>query len=93
MGRDEIIPHLFKTEYRKIVSVLCKRFGFDQIETAPGCPASSFSWANSILRALDRSAGMSIPAAGASRNTHCCEKYVEPQPRSPDHSSTGASGL
>ena len=42
MGRDEIIPHLFKTEYRKIVSVLCKRFGFDQIETAEDIAGDTF---------------------------------------------------
>ena len=33
--QEELIPHLFRTEYRKIVSVLCKHFGFDQIEYSP----------------------------------------------------------
>ena len=28
MGQGELIPHLFRTEYRKIVSVLGTRFGF-----------------------------------------------------------------
>ena len=32
--QQELIPHLFRTEYRKIVSVLCRHFGFDQIEIA-----------------------------------------------------------
>lgn len=27
--QPELIPHLFRTEYRKIVSVLCRHFGFD----------------------------------------------------------------
>jgi len=40
--QQELIPHLFRTEYRKIVSVLCKRFGFDQIETAEDIAADTF---------------------------------------------------
>jgi RNA polymerase sigma factor (sigma-70 family) len=40
--QQELIPHLFRTEYRKIVSVLCKRFGFDQIETAEDITADTF---------------------------------------------------
>jgi RNA polymerase sigma factor (sigma-70 family) len=39
---DEIIPHLFRTEYRKIVSVLCKRFGFGQIEVAEDIASETF---------------------------------------------------
>ena len=31
MEEKELLPHLFRTEYRKIISVLCKLFGFDQI--------------------------------------------------------------
>src|SRR5947209_2623850 len=42
MEQKEIIPHLFRTEYRKIVSVLCKRFGFDQVETAEDIAADTF---------------------------------------------------
>jgi len=34
-----------------------------------------------------------MPATGARRPTACCEKYCDPTPKSPDHSSTGASGL
>jgi len=30
----ELIPNLFRTEYRKIVSVLTKTFGFERIEIA-----------------------------------------------------------
>jgi len=40
--QQELIPHLFRTEYRKIVSVLCKRFGFDQIEIAEDITADTF---------------------------------------------------
>ncbi len=42
MGQQELIPHLFRTEYRKIVSVLCKRFGFDQIEIAEDIASDTF---------------------------------------------------
>jgi RNA polymerase sigma factor (sigma-70 family) len=40
--QQELIPHLFRTEYRKIVSVLCKRFGLDQVETAEDITADTF---------------------------------------------------
>jgi RNA polymerase sigma factor (sigma-70 family) len=42
MEQQELIPHLFRTEYRKIVSVLCKRFGFDQMEIAEDIASDSF---------------------------------------------------
>jgi RNA polymerase sigma factor (sigma-70 family) len=42
MGQQELIPHLFRTEYRKIVSVLCKRFGFDQMEIAEDITSDTF---------------------------------------------------
>jgi RNA polymerase sigma factor (sigma-70 family) len=42
LEQQELIPHLFRTEYRKIVSVLCKRFGFDQVETAEDIAADTF---------------------------------------------------
>ncbi|MCK9410376.1 MAG: sigma-70 family RNA polymerase sigma factor [Bacteroidetes bacterium] len=42
MANEELIPHLFRTEYRKIVSVLCRRFGFDQIETAEDIASDTF---------------------------------------------------
>src|SRR6266487_2038848 len=42
MKQQELIPHLFRTEYRKIVSVLCKHFGFDQIETAEDIASDTF---------------------------------------------------
>lgn len=42
MEQHELIPHLFRTEYRKIVSVLCKRFGLDQIETAEDITSDTF---------------------------------------------------
>lgn len=42
MGQAELIPHLFRTEYRKIVSVLCKRFGIEQIETAEDISSDTF---------------------------------------------------
>ena len=42
MEQSELIPHLFRTEYRKIVAVLSKRFGFDQIETAEDIASDTF---------------------------------------------------
>jgi RNA polymerase sigma factor (sigma-70 family) len=42
MVQQELIPHLFRTEYRKIVSVLSKRFGFDQIEIAEDITSDTF---------------------------------------------------
>src|SRR5476649_836139 len=38
----EIIPHLFRTEYRKIVSVLCRHFGLDEVETAEDLASETF---------------------------------------------------
>ena len=45
MQHVELIPHLFRTEYRKIVSVLYKRFGFDQIESAEDIASDTFATA------------------------------------------------
>ncbi|OQP40854.1 RNA polymerase subunit sigma [Niastella yeongjuensis] len=42
MQHPELIPHLFRTEYRKIVAVLCKRFGFDEMETAEDITSDTF---------------------------------------------------
>ena len=42
MDHGELIPHLFRTEYRKIVSVLCKHFGFDRISIAEDIASDTF---------------------------------------------------
>lgn len=42
MEQQELIPHLFRTEYRKIVSVLCKRFGFALVEAAEDITSETF---------------------------------------------------
>jgi RNA polymerase sigma factor (sigma-70 family) len=42
MESDVLIPRLFRTEYRKIVSVLCGRFGFDRIEIAEDIASDAF---------------------------------------------------
>jgi RNA polymerase sigma factor (sigma-70 family) len=42
MQQQELIPHLFRTEYRKIIAVLYKRFGFDEIETAEDITSDTF---------------------------------------------------
>ena len=42
MLNNELIPHLFRTEFRKIVSVLGKLFGFEQIEIAEDIASDTF---------------------------------------------------
>ncbi|OCX50423.1 RNA polymerase subunit sigma [Mucilaginibacter sp. PPCGB 2223] len=39
---QELIPHLFRTEYAKIVSVLARHFGFEQIEMAEDIAGETF---------------------------------------------------
>jgi RNA polymerase sigma-70 factor (ECF subfamily) len=41
-AQPELIPHLFRSEYRKIVAVLTGLFGFDQIEIAEDIAADTF---------------------------------------------------
>jgi len=40
--QHEILPHLFRTEYSKIVSVLCRHFGFAQMEMAEDIASDTF---------------------------------------------------
>ncbi|HTJ13267.1 MAG TPA: sigma-70 family RNA polymerase sigma factor [Dinghuibacter sp.] len=42
MPEKELLPHLFKTEYRKIISVLCRRFGFEHVEIAEDIASDTF---------------------------------------------------
>lgn len=42
MQEQELIPHLFRTEYSKITSVLCKLFGIEYIETAEDIVSDTF---------------------------------------------------
>ncbi|WP_298502408.1 sigma-70 family RNA polymerase sigma factor [uncultured Maribacter sp.] len=42
MKENKLIPHLFRTEYSKIVSVLCKTFGLENIEVAQDFVSDSF---------------------------------------------------
>ena len=42
MNQQELIPHLFRTEYRKIVAVLCKFFGIEHIEIAEDIASDTF---------------------------------------------------
>jgi RNA polymerase sigma factor (sigma-70 family) len=42
MEETELIPHLFRTEYRKIVSVLSKLFGIEYIEIAEDIVSDTF---------------------------------------------------
>jgi len=42
MDNQTLIPHLFRTEYRKITTVLCKLFGIEHIETAEDIASDTF---------------------------------------------------
>src|ERR1043165_8813975 len=42
MQDEELIPHLFRTEYRKIISVLSKLFGLEHIEIAEDIVSDTF---------------------------------------------------
>ncbi len=42
MQENELIPHLFRTEYRKIISVLYKLFGIEHIEIAEDIVSDTF---------------------------------------------------
>ncbi len=42
MKQQELIPHLFKTEFSKITTVLCKLFGIEHIETAEDIASETF---------------------------------------------------
>jgi RNA polymerase sigma factor (sigma-70 family) len=42
MEKEELIPQLFKTEYRKIIAVLCKLFGIVHIEIAEDITNDTF---------------------------------------------------
>lgn len=42
MVHHELLPNLFRTEYRKIVSVLSRYFGFEHLETAEDIASDTF---------------------------------------------------
>src|SRR6476661_4317859 len=42
MKEQELIPHLFRSEYRKITPVLCKLFGIEHIEMAEDIASETF---------------------------------------------------
>src|SRR3954469_1371782 len=42
MEQQELIPHLFRTEYSKITAVLCKLFGIEHIEIAEDISSETF---------------------------------------------------
>jgi len=42
MQQPELIPHLFRTEFRKIAAVLCKFFGIDNLELAEDIASETF---------------------------------------------------
>src|SRR3982750_1032887 len=42
MQQKELIPHLFRTEFRKIVAVLCKAFSIEHMEEAEDIASETF---------------------------------------------------
>ncbi len=42
MKEKELLPHLFRTEYRKIISVLVRHFGFEQLSQAEDIASDTF---------------------------------------------------
>ena len=42
MKEQELLPHLFRTEYTKIIAVLCRHFGIDYIELAEDIASDTF---------------------------------------------------
>jgi len=42
MQEKELLPHLFRTEYRKIISVLVRHFGFEQLSNAEDIASETF---------------------------------------------------
>ena len=48
MNKQALIPHLFRTEYRKIVSVLCYLFGIEHIEIAEDIVSDTFLLATEL---------------------------------------------
>lgn len=48
MENGELIPHLFRTEYGKIVSVLSKRFGLDRMNIAEDIASETFLTASQV---------------------------------------------
>ncbi len=48
MKQTELIPHLFRAEYRKITAVLCKHFGIEHIEIAEDIASDTFLMATEM---------------------------------------------
>ena len=42
MKQQELLPHLFRTEFRKITAVLCRHFGIEHIEIAEDIAGDTF---------------------------------------------------
>src|SRR5689334_20455097 len=56
MSHQELIPHLFRTEFSKITAVLCKYFGIENIQVAEDIASETF------LLAVDTWTYKGIPA-------------------------------
>ena len=42
MNSKELIPHLFRTEFRKIIAVLCKLLGIENLQAAEDIASETF---------------------------------------------------
>jgi len=48
MKQSDLLPHLFRTEYSKIIAVLCNHFGIDYIEIAEDIVSDTFLTATEL---------------------------------------------
>jgi RNA polymerase sigma factor (sigma-70 family) len=46
MHQDQLLPHLYRTEYRKIIAVLARLFGFEHIQIAEDIASDTFLMAS-----------------------------------------------
>ncbi|MGZ8523938.1 MAG: RNA polymerase sigma factor [Chitinophagaceae bacterium] len=98
MNQQTLIPHLFRTEFRKITAVLCKRFGIEHIEMAEDIASDTF------LSALETWTYKGIPenpeawlysvAKNKARN-HLNRDHIFKEKVAPEisHSITGLTGI
>ncbi len=96
MEEQKLLPHLFRTEYRKIIAVLCKTFGIDYIEVAEDIVSETFllaaeTWGQkgmpvnptAWLYTVSKNKAIDV----LKRNTHFQNKIAPQLQNEPAHSS------
>ncbi len=96
MEEQKLLPHLFRTEYRKIIAVLCKTFGMDYIEVAEDIVSETFllaaeTWGQKGLPVNPTAWLYTVSKNKAidvlKRNTHFQNKIAPQLQNEPAHSS------